>query len=224
MREIVFDTETTGLDPSDGHRLVEFAGVELVNRIPTGRYWHAYFNPERDMPAEAERVHGLSADFLAGHPLFHESADALLAFIEGAVLVAHNAGFDWRFLNAELKRCGRPPIGMDCIVDTLELSRKRYPGAKHSLDALCQRLGIDLSRRVKHGALIDAELLAHCYIELSGGRQIGFELEIAHAVEVEAAAIVRPPRVFVAPEEELGRHAAFIGMMTNPVWRRSEAA
>ncbi|MFA7439620.1 MAG: DNA polymerase III subunit epsilon [Sphingomonadaceae bacterium] len=222
MREIVFDTETTGLDPLQGHRLVEFGAVELVSRVPTGRHWHGYFNPQRDMPAEAERVHGLTADFLAAHPLFHDSVDSLLEFIGDAMLVAHNAIFDWRFLNHELTRIGRPEIAFERIIDTLELSRKRFPGAKHTLDALCQRLGVDLSRRDKHGALLDAELLAPCYIELSGGRQIGFDLvtEIV-ATRVAVATAPRPLREFAAPPEELALHADFLDGMKDPVWRRA---
>jgi DNA polymerase-3 subunit epsilon len=224
MREIVFDTETTGLDPAQGHRMVEFGAIELVGRVPTGRHWHGYFNPGRDMPPEAERVHGLTADFLGRHPRFEDSVEGLLAFLDGAMLVAHNAMFDWRFLNAELSACGRPPIAVERIIDTLELSRRRFPGAKHSLDALCQRLGVDLSRRVKHGALLDAELLAQCYVELSGGRQIGFVLDVPAAPAVAAVAPrVRPGRSFAVPEAELAAHAAFVDGMTNPVWKRQAA-
>ena len=162
MREIVFDTETTGLSFSGGDRLVEIGCVELVNRVPTGRTFHAYLNPERDMPAEAFKVHGLSAVFLSDKPLFHEVVEDLLDFIGDGdcPLVAHNAGFDFGFLNHELERCGRPPVGMHRMVDTLTLARSRHPGAKHSLDALCVRFGIDRSHRVKHGALLDAQLLA----------------------------------------------------------------
>lgn len=224
MREIVFDTETTGLDPMDGHRMVEFAGIELVDRIPTGRHWHGYFNPHRDMPIEAERVHGLTSAFLQEMPPLSQVVDELLDFLGDSMLVAHNAMFDWRFLNFELKLCGLPPLPHERMVDTLELSRKRFPGAKHSLDALCQRLGIDLSRRVKHGALIDAELLAHCYVELSGGRQIGFDLvETATVAQAAVERPIRPARAFVISDEELALHTDFIDRMVDPLWRRKEA-
>lgn len=176
MREIVFDTETTGLSPEEGDRMVEIAGVEMVDRVPTGASFHFYFNPERPMPAEAEAVHGLSDAFLADKPRFAESADALLAELGEARLVAHNAIFDFRFLNTELERAGRPAVSAARMVDTLEIARRRFPGAKHTLDALCTRFGIDRSARVVHGALIDARLLADVYVELLGGRQIGFEL------------------------------------------------
>ena len=176
MREIIFDTETTGLDPKTGDRMVEIGCIEMVARVETGRTFHAFFNPERDMPAEAERVHGLSAAFLSAKPRFAEAADDLLAFLGDAPLVAHNAGFDFGFLNSELERTGRAPISYDRMIDTVALARKKHPGAKLSLDALCTRYGIDRSHRVKHGALLDAELLAQVYVELTGGRQIGLSL------------------------------------------------
>src|SRR5512139_113274 len=176
MREIVFDTETTGLDPLNGDRLVEIGCIELVNRIPTGATFHAYFNPERDMPAQAEAVHGLSARFLADKPLFSKHADELLAFIGDSHMVAHNARFDFGFLNAELERCGKAIVDLTRMIDTVAIARSLHPGAKHSLDALCTRYGIDRSHRVKHGALLDAELLAQLYVELTGGRQIGLTL------------------------------------------------
>jgi DNA polymerase-3 subunit epsilon len=223
MREIVFDTETTGLDPAQGHRMVELAGIELVGRVPTGRHWHGYFNPGRPMPPEAERVHGLTEDFLAAHPVFAAQADALLAFIGDAMLVAHNAVFDWRFLNAELALCGRPPLALERMVDTLEMSRKRFPGGKHSLDALCQRLGVDLSRRVRHGALIDAELLAHCYVELSGGRQIGFDLAVPAAAAPAVERVIRAPRIFAIAPAEATAHDTFVAGMRDPVWNRIAA-
>ena len=171
MREIVFDTETTGLDPLQGHRLVEIGCVELVNRFPSGRVFHRYFNPDRDMPAEAFAVHGLSVEFLKDKPRFGEIADELAAFIEDAPLVAHNALFDLSFLNAELERCAKQTVGRDRLVDTLMLARRRHPAGPNRLDDLCLRYGIDNSRRTKHGALLDAELLAEVYIELVGGRQ-----------------------------------------------------
>lgn len=220
MREIIFDTETTGLSPADGHRLVEIGCVELVNRIESGRTFHVYLNPDRSMPAEAEAIHGLSAIFLADKPRFAEVVDDFLAFIAGAQLVAHNAMFDLGFLNAELKRCGKPPIFAERATDTLAIARTRFPGAKHSLDALCQRYDIDRSMRVHHGALLDAQLLAQVYVELTGGRQIGFDLmEEAVATAVAAAAReYREPRPHAATPEELARHAAFIAKLKDPVW------
>ena len=171
MREIVLDTETTGLDPNEGHRLVEIGCVEILHGLPTGKTWHHYFNPERDMPSDAFAVHGLSREFLADKPLFEHLAEEFLAFVGEAQLVIHNAGFDMRFLNAELARIKRPTLPLDRAVDTLALARRKHPGARVSLDELCQRYGIDNSRRVRHGALLDAEILAEVYIELVGGRQ-----------------------------------------------------
>lgn len=171
MREIVFDTETTGLDPCQGHRLVEIGCIELVNRFPTGQTFHRYINPERDMPQEAFAVHGLSNDFLKDKPLFSGIAGELLTFIGDAALVAHNATFDLNFLNAELERVRLAAIPRDRLVDTLLLARRKYPGASNRLDDLCVRYGIDNSRRTKHGALLDAELLAEVYVELVEARQ-----------------------------------------------------
>ena len=221
MREIVFDTETTGLDPRDGHRLVEFAGIELVERVPTGRHLHLYINPGRGMPAEAQAIHGLSEEFLADKPRFTAVAADILAFVEGATLVAHNAAFDMRFLNYELELCGRAAIGDALVVDTLELARKRFPGAKHSLDALCQRFGIDRSHRVLHGALIDAELLADVYVELTGGRQIGFDLAVTAEVQEEGPTKVWPRRQWEIPLADLDAHADFVGKMKEPLWLKS---
>jgi DNA polymerase-3 subunit epsilon len=227
MREIVFDTETTGLNPMGGDRMVEIGCVEMFNRVETGRHFHAYFNPERDMPFEAEMVHGLSTIFLSDKPLFTDRAEELLAFIEDSPLVAHNASFDFGFLNHELGRCGRQAISMDRMVDTLSLARSRHPGAKHSLDALCMRFGIDRSHRVKHGALLDAQLLAQVYVELTGGRQIGLGLVAeAGTVAVQHSAgpvTTREPRAARphAPlAEELERHRAFIARLVNPLWER----
>jgi DNA polymerase-3 subunit epsilon len=171
MREIVFDTETTGLDPYQGHRLIEIGCIELVNRRPTGRTFHRYLNPERNVPAEALAIHGLSDDFLKGKPMFAEIVDELLAFVEDAPLIAHNAAFDLGFLNAELERVKHPGIARDRLVDTLLLARRKFPGGSNRLDDLCGRFGIDSSRRTKHGALLDAELLAEVYLELIGARQ-----------------------------------------------------
>ncbi len=223
MREIVFDTETTGLSFAGGDRMVEIGCVELINRVETGRTYHAYFHPERDMPAEAERVHGLSAAFLAKHPLFAAGVAALLDFIGDAPLVAHNAGFDFSFLNGELERCGRRMVCRSRMVDTLAIARTRHPGAKHTLDALCSRFGIDRSHRVLHGALLDAQLLAQVYVELMGGRQIGLGLvsEVAPAPVMEVIAVpsqVRPLRVFSPSAAELVAHAAFLKGVKEPLW------
>ena len=171
MREIILDTETTGLDPFDGHRVVEIGCVELLNCIPTGRVWHAYVNPERDVPYGAFEVHGLSTDFLRDKPRFGEIVDDVLGFVEGAMLVMHNAAFDFGFLNSELERISRPLLRWDRVVDTLALARRRHPGAPCSLDALCKRYSIDISERDKHGALLDCRLLAGVYVELVGGHQ-----------------------------------------------------
>lgn len=228
MREIVFDTETTGLSPGLGDRIVEIGCIEMIDRIETGREYHCYYNPEREMPSEAEAVHGLSSAFLADKPCFADKAEELLAFVGDAPLVAHNASFDFGFLNAELEKCGRPPIGMDRMVDTLGIARTKFPGAKHSLDALCTRFGVDRSMRVKHGALLDAQLLAQVYIELTGGRQIGLSLASAEtevgAPEASGAPatprVVRPARPHSATAEELARHQSFIQQLCDPLWSR----
>jgi len=227
VREIVFDTETTGLSPAGGDRIVEIGCVEIFNRVETGRHFHAYFNPERPMPADAEAVHGLTAIFLSDKPCFVERADDLLEFLEDSPLVAHNASFDFGFLNFELERCGKSPVCTSRMVDTLTLARTRHPGAKHSLDALCMRFGIDRSHRVKHGALLDAQLLAQVYVELTGGRQIGLGLvadtgqmgvdDVVGSVKVREPRIARPHHANV---EELARHRAFIAQLINPLWER----
>lgn len=225
MREIIFDTETTGLDPRSGDRLVEIGCVEMVNRVATGKSYHAYYNPQRDMPMEAEQVHGLSAAFLSDKPLFSDSVAQLLEFIGDAPLVAHNAQFDFGFLNHELAACGLGEISLDRMIDTLGIARRRHPGAKHSLDALCSRYGVDRSQRVKHGALLDAELLAQVYVELTGGRQIG--LELAAEVEQETVEIrsfaprigeFRSPRPHSASAEEMVRHKQFLESLESPLW------
>jgi DNA polymerase-3 subunit epsilon len=227
MREIVFDTETTGLSFPGGDRLVEIGCVELFNRVETGRVFHAYFNPGRPMPAEAQAVHGLSDAFLADKPGFHAGVDELLDFLGDSPLIAHNASFDFGFLNGELGLCKRPPIVMDRMVDTLLIARSRHPGAKHTLDALCVRFGIDRSRRVLHGALLDAQLLSQVYVELLGGRQIGLGLAtVAPSTTVTAVistAKVRPPRVFAASDAELAAHAAFLETVKQPLWHAGAA-
>ena len=229
MREIVFDTETTGLNPATGDRIVEIGCVEIFNRVETGRTFHAYFNPERDMPFEAEAVHGLSTLFLSDKPLFRETVSDLLDFIADSPLVAHNASFDFGFLNFELERCGRPPVCLTRMRDTLALARTRHPGAKHSLDALCVRFGIDRSHRVKHGALLDAQLLAQVYVELTGGRQIGLGLvaEASGATAIANIALapsapreVRAARPHHASIEELDRHRSFLARIVSPLWDR----
>ena len=223
MREIVFDTETTGFSFSDGDRMVEIGCLEMVNRVETGRTFHAYFHPERTMPPEAQRVHGLSDAFLADKPLFVHLCDDLIEFIGDSPLVAHNASFDFGFLNGELQRCGRDTVGLHRMVDTVAMARMRHPGAKHSLDALCSRYGIDRSHRTLHGALLDAQLLAQVYVELTGGRQIGLGLVSETAADIAPAtplapAIVRPPRSFTIGEAERARHAAFLKTVVNPLW------
>ncbi|MCI4654112.1 DNA polymerase III subunit epsilon [Sphingomonas aquatilis] len=225
MREIVFDTETTGFKFSEGDRLVEIGCVEMVNRVETGRTFHAYYHPERDMPADAERIHGLSAAFLSKFPVFAEGVAELLDFLGDAPLVAHNASFDFGFLNGELGALGFPPICHKTrMVDTLQIARSRHPGAKHTLDALCTRYGVDRSHRVHHGALLDAQLLAQVYVELMGGRQIGLGLvsEVATADTlapvVRRPVTVRPPRTFRPSEAELAAHAAFVSKLQDPIW------
>jgi DNA polymerase-3 subunit epsilon len=227
VREIIFDTETTGLNPAGGDRIVEIGCIEIFNRVETGRHFHAYFNPERPMPSEAEAVHGLTNVFLSDKPRFGERAEELLEFLEDSPLVAHNASFDFGFLNHELGHCGRPVICTSRMVDTLVLARTRHPGAKHSLDALCTRFGVDRSQRVKHGALLDAQLLAQVYVELTGGRQIGLGL-VADSGQIEvsgdgAGVTIREPRTprpHFAADEELERHRAFIAKLVNPLWAR----
>ena len=227
MREIVFDTETTGLNPLGGDRIVEIGCIEIFNRVETGRSFHAYFNPDRDMPFEAQEVHGLSNLFLSDKPRFLDRVEELLEFLEDSPLVAHNASFDFGFLNHELGRCGRPHVALTRMRDTLALARAKHPGAKHSLDALCMRFGVDRSQRVKHGALLDAQLLAQVYVELTGGRQIGLGLVAdTDRAQVDAAAGTvrvrepRPARPHHALAEELERHRAFIAKLVNPLWAR----
>ena len=232
MREIVFDTETTGLSPQGGDRMVEIGCVEMFNRVETGRTFHSYFNPRRPMPSEAEAVHGLSDRFLSDKPDFGDVCESLLEFIGDSPLVAHNASFDFGFLNHELGTCGRPLVCTTRMVDTLVLARQKFPGAKHSLDALCTRFGVDRSLRIKHGALIDAQLLAQVYVELTGGRQIGLTL-VAELIETETdlpngaaatgdtlVATIRPARPHGPSEEELERHSAFLAAITDPIWNR----
>lgn len=233
MREIIFDTETTGFEPglNGGDRMVEIGCIEMVDRIETGRTYHCYFNPERKMPAAAEAVHGLSDAFLADKPLFASKAEEILAFIGDADLVAHNAAFDFKFLNAELEWAGHAAVSYDRMIDTLAIARAKHSGAKLSLDALCSRYGIDRSQRVKHGALLDAELLTQVYIELTGGRQIGLSLDSsASPAEAERDIVtarstkpVRPARPHKASDTDIARHRTFLKKIKKPLWQRLDA-
>jgi DNA polymerase-3 subunit epsilon len=207
--------------------MVEIGCVEIFNRVETGRHFHAYFNPERPMPSEAEAVHGLTNIFLSDKPRFGERAEELLDFLGDAPLVAHNATFDFGFLNHELGKCGRPAVCTSRMICTLVLARTRHPGAKHSLDALCTRFGVDRSQRVKHGALLDAQLLAQVYVELTGGRQIGLGLvadtesaDVAVGGDTVTVREPRPARPHYAAAEELERHRAFIARLVDPLWAR----
>jgi DNA polymerase-3 subunit epsilon len=222
MREVVLDTETTGLDPSSGHRVVEIGCVELVNHVPTDNTFHSYLNPERDMPEDAQRVHGLSTEFLRGQPLFGQVVDNFLSFLDDAKLVIHNAAFDMGFINAELERIGRPPIPASRAIDTVALARRKFPGAPANLDALCRRFSIDNSARTKHGALLDAELLAEVYLELRGGRQPGFALGAAKTPDPgqsgSRATVVRPARAHAPSPQEAEAHKAFVAKLDDPIW------
>lgn len=226
MREIVLDTETTGLDPAAGHRLVEIGCVELIQGLRTGKTFHTYINPERDMPPDAERVHGISAEFLKDKPLFRDVEGALLEFLDESTLVIHNAAFDMKFINWELKNIGKPALTKNLIIDTVEIARKKYPGQPANLDALCRRFNIDLSMRTKHGALLDAELLSDVYLELTGGRQSSLILEEEAAVTVEhtittvTTVKARPLRIFQASIEEKQRHQTFISQIKDAIWQK----
>ena len=223
MREIVLDTETTGLDPAAGHRIVEIGCLELINHLPSGATFQRYLNPERDMPTDAFDVHGLSDEFLADKPLFKDVADGFVDFIADAPLVIHNARFDIGFVNAELGRIGRPGLESARAIDTVELARRKQPGAPANLDALCRRFGIDNSGREKHGAMLDAELLAEVYLELIGGRQPALGLQ-RHEQPAPAQRVAepsaRPPRTHGPSSEELAAHATFIDSLDGPLWRR----
>ena len=217
MREIVLDTETTGLDPHDGHRIVEIACIELIHHIPSGRSFHRYVNPERDVPGDALAVHGLTAEFLARQPPFAAVVDELLGFIGAGPLVIHNTEFDLAFLNAELARLQREPI-MSGYVDTLAIARRRFPGSPASLDALCRRFAIDLSGRVEHGAEIDCSLLAAVYLELLGGRQPRLDFALPAALAVDVTRVARPPRPHAPSAEELTAHLAMLTTIVEPLW------
>lgn len=224
MREIVFDTETTGIDPAKGDKIVEIGAVELVNHLPTGRTYQAYLNPERDVPPEAFAVHGLSTEFLSKHPVFAQVYTDFLEFVGDARLVIHNAEFDMKFINAELRAVGAPAIAWARVTDTLALARKKYPGAPASLDALCRRYGIGLEGRTLHGALLDSQLLAEVYLELLGGRQHGLLAPAetrAQKKNTGAAATpktIRPARPHAASDAEIAAHAALLTKIKNPMW------
>lgn len=229
MREIVLDTETTGINPFDKpkNRIVEIGCVELVNRVATGQVYHQYINPERDMPEEAFRVHGLSEEFLGEQPLFRDVADDFLNFLGDSQMIIHNASFDMKFLNAELQWINKAQLPMSQATDTLAMARKKFPGAQASLDALCRRYEIDNSSRTYHGALLDSELLAEVYLELTGGRQPGLlggpdDAEKSTGGNVMAAARtdrpVRAARPYQPTAEELGAHKAFLEKITDPIW------
>jgi DNA polymerase III subunit epsilon len=225
VREIVLDTETTGLDPLAGHRVVELGCVELDNTMATGNTFHFYFNPEMAMPTGAQDIHGLSDEFLSDKPLFADKAEEFLAFIADAQLVIHNAQFDIGFLNAELERLGRSKLA-NPYIDTVSMARRKFPGQRASLDALCERFSIDNSSRTKHGALLDAELLAEVYLELSGGRQRDLGLAAEMVVQAVTGALaatglpVRPPRPHAASAAELAAHEQFLNQLTEPLWLR----
>jgi DNA polymerase-3 subunit epsilon len=234
MREIILDTETTGMDPSTGDRLVEIGCVEVFNKVPTGRTFHKYLNPERDIPAEAVAVHGLTREFLKDKPVFSEIFTDFLAFVGDAMLVIHNAEFDMKFINAELKTVGHGGIHMKRVTDTLMLARRKFPGSPASLDALCRRYNIDLSGRELHGALLDSQLLAEVYLEMSGGRQggLGFEAVQVAAIPVSGIAPLvslqaarerkyREPRPHAPTEEELAAHEAMVVKLTGAIWKEA---
>lgn len=230
MREIVWDTETTGFEAEGGDRLVEIGAVELFNHMPTGKVYHQYVNPERSMPQEAFAVHGLGDEFLSDKPLFKSIAQDFIDFIGDAVIIAHNAKFDMRFINAELKRIGKSPIPMSQSLDTLDIARKKYPGAQNSLDALCRRFGIDNSAREKHGALLDSEILAEVYLELIGGRQPDFALSVVGGREAETTLsknTIQTPKQRLKSikskltEDEIKAHQEFINKLgDDALWKK----
>ena len=221
-RSVLFDTETTGLDPLTGDRVIEIAALELINDLPTGAHFHALVDPRRDIPAEATRIHGITAGQLTGKPLFAAIADEMLAFFADGKLIAHNAPFDFGFINAELARIGRPSLEKARMVDTLVLAKQRFPGMPASLDALCRRFAIDLSGRTTHNALLDCKLLADVYVELTGGRQRGLSLaadKSRSTVAVYTHSGERTPRLVQPSEAELAAHATFLGKLKEPLWQ-----
>ncbi len=226
LREISLDTETTGLDPDSGHRIVEIGCVEMINHIATQNHFHVYLNPERDMPQEAEKIHGLSMEFLKDKPLFRSVADAFLEFLQDSTLVIHNAQFDMKFINAELGRLGYPVIPMKRALDTVQMARRKFPGQPANLDALCRQFNVDASARVKHGALLDAELLADVYLELRGGRQTGLGLEQKTEKKITAELPSHqeqtiPARSFPPTEDEIKLHTQMLSELTEPLWEKT---
>lgn len=234
MREIVLDTETTGLDPAEGHRVIEIGCVELINHLPTGRVYHAYINPERDVPQEASDISGLKTDFLKPFPVFAKMADEFLSFVEDDRLVIHNAPFDLKFLNAEFVRLGHPAFPLHRATDTLKIARAKFPGSPASLDALCRRFQIDLTSRAKHGALVDSELLAKVYLELLGGRQTAFSFgatalnvgkkEDTHITLPREKPISYTPRFHKPTSEELAAHKILVGTIKGSLWKSRDAS
>ncbi len=221
-RAVLFDTETTGLDPAQGHRVLEIAALELINDLPTGQYFHTLLDPERDVPEEVVRVHGITARDVAGKPRFGMIAEDLLAFFGAGPLIAHNAPFDFGFLDAELRRIGAPALDRGRMVDTLVLAKTRFPGLPNSLDALCRRFGIDLSARTTHNALLDCRLLAEIYVELTGGRQRGLDLQAESAAIPPAITYAndrpRRSRPILVSDAELAAHEAFLARLKSPLW------
>jgi DNA polymerase III subunit epsilon len=224
-RSVLFDTETTGLDPLAGHRVIEFAALELANDLPTGRHLHLLIHPDRDIPEDAVRIHGITLARLAQAPRFEAVAERVLEFLGADRLIAHNAPFDFGFLDAEFARLGRPPLARAQMIDTLALARARFPGLPNSLDALCRRFAIDLSARTTHNALLDCRLLAEVYVALTGGRQRGLTLAAAAGAARPAAsyaAAPRTPRRIVPSDAELAAHAAFVARLADPLWRAAD--
>ena len=227
MREIVLDTETTGLKPEEGHRIIEIGALEMVNHVPTGKTLHLYINPERDIEADAIAIHGITNEKVANEPVFADIADQFLTFIGTSKMVIHNARFDMGFINAELERLGRPPLPLDQAIDTLDMARRRFPGGQASLDALCRKFNIDNSHRELHGAMIDTDLLADVYIELIGGKQPGLSLsgpdlqpagDSHNGCISRTAKTHREPRPHAAQPHELEAHKAFVATLKDPLW------
>ena len=223
MREIILDTETTGLDPNMGHRLVEIGAVELINHTPTGVNYQTYINPERDVDPGAQEIHGLTNEFLKQHPAFEDISTEFMNFLSDSTLIIHNAPFDLAFINMELRRLGVAPISSERVIDTLVLARKKFPGAQANLDALCRRFAIENRHRELHGALVDAALLADVYIELIGGKEptLSLSAKKSKAVAEDTARVYQNPRSFPVSEEELELHRAFVKTLKNPIWDKT---
>ena len=223
MREIILDTETTGLDPKTGHRLVEIGAVELINHTPTGVNYQTYINPERDVDPGAQEIHGLTNEFLKQHPKFGEISAEFIDFLSDSTLVIHNAPFDLAFINIELNRLGEPSISSERVIDTLVLARKKFPGAQANLDALCRRFAIENRHRELHGALVDAALLADVYIELIGGKEptLGLSAKKTNTVAEDTTRVYQKPRSFPVTEKELELHRAFVKTLINPIWDKT---